>query len=584
MDKRTGLMIILLIGIFLAWSFIMQIVAPPKPQEEQTDKEKPPAKEEPVKTKPDIEAEPLEQELVEDNNIRLRHKFDNYDVVFSNKGGVIRSVKLKDTNGNESEAMEMIFAGPADKAKEYPFSLHFGDYTADDVDTLFDYSIDEAEAKIEFFRTFVYEETPFTVRKTYTLNTVEYMFELTIAIENTTADYINLDFDGVMYTLGIGPQIGPKFEKLEARGEYRKFVYLDRGKTEKDLQSGQVEVVDKSAIKWTGIVGKYYTLIVIPHFSTERVIFDSRELSSPVSRRSALYIERPAKKTSRIEDSYHVYVGPKKRSLLEKYNNKNDNTYGLKDMHLEEVVPSIFLIGAIADLLKYPLDLFFSIVGNYGIAIILLTILIKVIVFPLTRKSYESMSRLQELNPKMTELREKYKDNPKKLNMEMAELYRREGVNPLGGCLPQLLQLPIMFALYILLQEHFGLRHAVFIPGWIDDLSIPEFVVEFDFTIPILNWQHLRLLPFIMLGTQIVSSKLTQTSTGTDSKMKMLPYILVGVFFFILYNLPSGLVLYWTVQNILTTAQMYVYKKYFKNKPPKQKKRRFADLKSYMRR
>ncbi|NHJ33223.1 MAG: membrane protein insertase YidC, partial [Asgard group archaeon] len=452
------------------------------------------------------------------------------------------------------------------------------------LNTLFDYSIDENQNTIEFFRTFIYEEASFTLRKTYILNPVEHMFELTIAIENQTADYLNLDFDGVMYTLGIGPQIGPAFEKLEGRGEYRKFIFFDRGRNERDIQAGQVEIVDKSTINWTGIVGKYYTLIVIPHFPTERIVFDSRELPVPIPQRSALYIERPVTKTSRIEDSYHIYLGPKKRSLLEKYNERKNNTYGLKEMHLEEVVPSVFLIGAIADLLKYPLDFFFSIVGNYGIAIILLTILIKVLVFPLTRKSYESMSRLQELNPKMTELREKFKDNPKKLNMEMAELYRREGVNPLGGCLPQLLQLPIMFALYILLQEHFGLRNAVFIPGWINDLSVPEYIVEFNFTIPILNWQHLRLLPLIMLGTQIVSSKLTQTTTSTDSKMKMLPYILVGVFFFILYNLPSGLVLYWTVQNILTTAQMYVYKKYFKNRPPKPKKPRFTNLKSYMRR
>ncbi len=584
MDKNTGLLIILLIGIFLVWSFVMQMISPPPPPEEQIDKEQAPPKEETIEKKAEITAVPLEEELIEKNDIHLQTEFDNYSIVFSNKGGVVRSIKLKNTNGQETEDLEMIFAGDPAEANEYPFSLHFGDYTAGALDTLFDHSIDETQNKIEFFRTFNYEETSFTVRKTYILNPIEYMFELTIAIENQTADYLNLDFDGVMYTLGIGPQIGPAFEKLEGRGEYRKFIYFDRGRNEKDIQAGHVEIVDKSTINWTALVGKYYTLIVIPHFPIERLVFDSRELSAAVPRRSAFYIERPVTKTSRIEDSYHIYLGPKQRAFLEKYNNAKDNSYGLKDRHLEEVVPSVFLIGAIADLLKYPLDFFFSIVRNYGIAIILLTILIKVIVFPLTRKSYESMSRLQELNPKMTELRAKYKDNPKKLNMEMAELYRREGVNPLGGCLPQLLQLPIMFALYILLQEHFGLRNAVFIPGWINDLSTPEYIVEFNFTIPVLNWQYLRLLPIIMLGTQIVSSKLTQTSTGADSKMKMLPYILVGVFFFILYNLPSGLVLYWTVQNILTTAQMYVYKKYFKNKPPKPKKQRFANLKSYMRR
>ncbi|MEJ2665327.1 MAG: YidC/Oxa1 family insertase periplasmic-domain containing protein [Spirochaetia bacterium] len=372
----------------------------------------------------------------------------------------------------------MVFTGDNTAANaEYPFLLHFGDYKAQALDAVYEYKIDESKNSIEFFRTFSYKDVPFTVRKTYILNPDEYMFELKIAIENKTNDNLNLDFNGVMYTLSIGPQIGPAFTKLEGRGEYRKFVYYDRGRNERNVEPGKTETVKKSTIIWAGIIGKYYTMLVLPSFDPQRLVFDSRKLDSTVPVRSALDIERPYDKTQRREDTFKVYIGPKKRSLLAKYNKAKDNSYGLQDRHLDEVVPSVFLIGFIADILKYPLDLFYSLVGNYGIAIILLTILIKVLVFPLTRKSYESMSRLQELNPKMTELREKYKDNPKKLNMEMAELYRREGVNPLGGCLPQLLQLPIMFALYILLQEHFGLRNAVFIPGWINDLSSPEYIL-----------------------------------------------------------------------------------------------------------
>ncbi|HEQ71064.1 MAG TPA: membrane protein insertase YidC, partial [Spirochaetia bacterium] len=154
-------------------------------------------------------------------------------------------------------------------------------------------------------------------------------------------------------------------------------------------------------------------------------------------------------------------------------------------------------------------------------------------------------------------LRAKFKDDPKRLNLEMAALYKKEGVSPLGGCLPQLLQLPIMIGLYVLFNEHFALKNAVFIPGWIDDLSVPESIARLPFTIPILGWNYLRLLPIIMLGTQLLSTFFTQAQTSAgDNRMKYLPYVMMGVFFFILYNLPSGLVLYWTVQNILTVFQM----------------------------
>jgi YidC/Oxa1 family membrane protein insertase len=193
------------------------------------------------------------------------------------------------------------------------------------------------------------------------------------------------------------------------------------------------------------------------------------------------------------------------------------------------------------------------------------TILLKVALFPLTHKSYESTARMQSLQPKMTELREKYKNNPQKLNQEMAAMYKKEGVSPLGGCLPMLLQFPILIAFYSLLNTHFALRGAVFIPGWINDLSAPEAVFTFS---PITITQRfqfdaIRALPFVMLVTTFLSSKLMQTP-GTDASgrnMKMMTYMMPIMFFFILYNMPSGLLLYWTMQNIFTVAQQWYINK-----------------------
>jgi YidC/Oxa1 family membrane protein insertase len=197
-------------------------------------------------------------------------------------------------------------------------------------------------------------------------------------------------------------------------------------------------------------------------------------------------------------------------------------------------------------------------VPNYGIAIIILTILVKALLFPLTHKSYESTAKMQELSPKMQEVREKYKDNPQKMNAEMANMYKKEGVNPLGGCLPLMLQLPFFIAMFGLFNNHFDLRGATFIPGWINDLSAPESILNFgSFTLPILGWNDLRLLPILFVGTQLITSKIMQNPGASTQQMRMITYMLPIVFFFVLYNMPSGLLVYWIVTNVLTAAQQY---------------------------
>jgi YidC/Oxa1 family membrane protein insertase len=258
---------------------------------------------------------------------------------------------------------------------------------------------------------------------------------------------------------------------------------------------------------------------------------------------------------------FRFYIGPKKREILARYNSKEKNGFKLADQKFEETIPSAPLIGWLAEVLKFFLEKFYWLIPNYGVAILLLTLLIKLLFWPLTNKSYQSTSKMQALQPKMKELQAKYKENPQKLNQEMAALYKREGVSPLGGCLPLLLQMPIFFALYNLLSSHFELRGASFIAGWIGDLSAPDSLFSFTpFTIPIFNMEigSLRLLPFLMLGTTFLQSKVSQSSTPTDKNMALMTYAMPIVFFFILYNMPSGLVLYWTAQNVLGIVQQLI--------------------------
>jgi YidC/Oxa1 family membrane protein insertase len=234
-------------------------------------------------------------------------------------------------------------------------------------------------------------------------------------------------------------------------------------------------------------------------------------------------------------------------------------------MKLSEIAESRGFLAPIETALKWLLVMLYGMVKNYGVAIILLTLLVKILFFPLTKKSSMATLRMQAVAPKIKELQEKYKDNRQKLNLEIAALYKTEGYNPLSGCLPMLLQIPIFFAMYGLFNEHFDLRNAMFIPDWIPDLSKPEYVWEFiNFQVPFFGWKALRLLPFIYVGSQLIYGKVTQVpNQQSTTQTKFMLYIMPIIFFFILYEVPSGLLIYWIFSNILTLVQQIIINKYF---------------------
>jgi YidC/Oxa1 family membrane protein insertase len=192
---------------------------------------------------------------------------------------------------------------------------------------------------------------------------------------------------------------------------------------------------------------------------------------------------------------------------------------------------------------------------NYGIDIILLTILIKIIFYPLSVKSYKSMKEMQKMQPIISKLKEKYKDDKQKLNQEMMDLYKKKGINPMGGCLPMIIQIPVFFALYKALSGAIELRHAPFML-WINDLSAPEDLFSFSiagYSLPI------RILPLVMGVTQVIQQKMTPTSADPIQEKMML---FMPIFFtFLFWGFPSGLVLYWLVNNVISIAQQYYINK-----------------------
>lgn len=189
-------------------------------------------------------------------------------------------------------------------------------------------------------------------------------------------------------------------------------------------------------------------------------------------------------------------------------------------------------------------------IGNYGIAIILLTLIVRLVLWPFQQKANSSMRKMQKIQPMIKDMREKYKDNPQELNMRMMELYRQEGVNPLGGCLPMLLQLPIFFALYSVFDSAVELRHVSFL--WAKDLAQPD---QIGPAIQVLGFS-LAIHPLIIMMTilMVVQQKMTPAQ-GDPSQQKIMMAMPV-IMLVMLYWLPSGLTLYWTVSQLFSIIQL----------------------------
>ncbi len=480
-------------------------------------------------------------------------------VIFSNKGGDIVSYKLKEHSDQEN-LVEMVLPGTAEP---HAFSMAFGDYNAQPVEKLFNVR-QVSPTIIEFFKDFYVsanntETQLIRLTKRYEFIPDEYMFQLSIIIDGGT-HIPRLTSTNIAYTLYFGPQIGPVFEKLDGRYEFRNYVTFQNNKQKNEKVSG-TKVIDYDT-KWAAIAGKYFTFIALPDSVPVTYTFSTKE-EPGLPAASRLYMTRPALTGSKTIDTYRFYIGPKNQKNLAIYDTAA-NHFKLKDTRINAVAATSGFWAPLEGALKWLLQLFYNLIPNWGVAIILLTLLVKILFFPLTKKSSETTLRMQAMSPKIQELQTKYKDNPQKLNTEMAELYKKEGANPLTGCLPMLLQLPIFLAMYNLFNTHFDLRGAMFIPGWIPDLSRPESVWNFaPFKIPILGWSDLRLLPFIYVGSQLLYGKVTQTPDQQgNAQMKMMLYVMPIVFFFILYDVPSGLLVYWIMSNLLTMVQQLTINKY----------------------
>ncbi|VEN73134.1 Membrane protein insertase YidC [Candidatus Desulfarcum epimagneticum] len=243
--------------------------------------------------------------------------------------------------------------------------------------------------------------------------------------------------------------------------------------------------------------------------------------------------------------SFNVYYGPKRLGDLKSVSPE-----------LAHVV-NFGWFDFIAKPCLWLMNFFYKHIPNYGIAIILLTLLTKLLLWPLGTKSYKSMGQMKKMQPLMAELREKYKHDKKRMNEEVMSLYKTYKVNPLGGCLPMVAQIPVFFALYRMLYQAIELRHAPFLL-WINDLSAPDRLFSFPFSIPLMEPPYgVPVLTLIMGGTMFLQQKMSPPMGNDPKQAKMMMTLMPIVFTVIFINFSSGLVLYWLINNVLSIAQQY---------------------------
>ena len=570
MDGKSILAVVLCVVVIFASMFIQTMFFSDTTTTVETTQTETTEATEEQKTKTVITA-------LKDNNSTdtFTYETDIFTITFDPVGASIKSLVMKDHANADGQHVDLVFKGEND---HNAFLMYWGDDLTTPILDTFAYTVEGS--KIIFTHDYKDEKgNVFTVKKTFEFKDNDYLFAVSVDIVGDTS-FEGLANGDYAYTIAYEPQVGPSFTQMKNNNyDYRRVYtneYKDNGKTKKrsvNLNSGSYETTTK--LKWISLTSKYFTVIAAPESNVAYKYTALKSTDGDIAQTNGIYLSRPSTDAS-SSDTVYFYCGPQLKKYLGSYYSGTDNDWGLKGLNLDDAMESGSWLGWLENILKWMLNILYKIIPNYGVGIILLTIILKLLLWPLSKKGTESSAKIAALNPQLEELKIKYKDNPQKLNQETADLYKQEGINPMGGCLPILLQFPILIAFYGLLNKHFELRGAMFIPGWITDLSAPETIFTLGFNIPFLG-SEIHLLPIIYTVSMIFSMKMangqSKNSAQGGGTMAFMTYGMPILFFFILYSAPSGLLLYWTVSNLLSIGQQLYVNKVIKNRPPKEEKK-----------
>ncbi|ABL01215.1 membrane protein insertase YidC [Pelobacter propionicus] len=538
MEKRTLLAVILSITVFYVFSLLFAPEKKPvQPESTGQAVSAPVSAGQPVAggVQPSASAPSLPA-TAQQQDVTVRTGL--YTAVFCSRGGALKSLTLKNyREKNLPDAQAVVLGSDADPSaltfstRASGFNLPEGAPFVADATAV---TMAGGEKKQLVFTH--NSGQGFTVRKIYTFSGDSYGIKLDTQVFNNMAVPLVGTVQQVMTYPGL---VKAKDSRFETAGSY---LFSDNSLESDKLKdvSSASKLYDKN-LQWSGFADKYFLTAILSEggsiASVELRKNGAGFLESTVS--SPRITVTPGQSVTVV---HRLFVGPKDIDILKAQGNSLEQSLDL----------GWFTV--IAKPLLYTLKYFYRYVGNYGVAIIIITIILKALFFPLTHKSYKSMKDMQKIQPMMAALKEKYKDDREGMNKAVMELYRDHKVNPLGGCLPMLVQIPVFFALYKALMFSIELRHAPFY-FWITDLSGPDNLFGQMLGLPFV----IGPLPLLMGATMFIQQKMTP-STMDPMQAKMMLALPV-VFTFMFLNFPSGLVLYWLLNNILTIGQqMYINK------------------------
>lgn len=477
-------------------------------------------------------------------NIEVKTKL--YSATFGEDGGTIKSFRLNnylETMAEDSDLKELVGGGIG---HELPLFFSWG---ADPATIMTTPHFDAKRTKVTTGQNgravlTMTGQLPggLTVTRTTTFNDDNYLIDMVVDVANNSAN-----------ALQGAPYLNLTGQPFSADSKNTQFLFngpavlindsIEEVKAKDLLEDGPQTLTGD--VSWTAYEDTYFMLAIAP--DNEDEVSHSVRLSSADGEKVSNVLFAPADiitpGTSK-QYRYTVYIGPKKMTDLKEAG------------HGFEQAINFGWFGFVARPVLALMNLMYSFIPNYGVAIILVTVLIKLLFWPLTQKGMKSMKNMQKLQPKLTKLREKYGDDKERMAKEQMQLYQTHKINPLGGCLPMVMQIPVFFALYRVLMQAIELRHAPFML-WITDLSAPE-RISLGFEIPYVG--GLPLLTLLMGGSMFLQQKLTPTSAANPEMAKMMMFMPV-IFTFLFINFASGLVLYFFVNNMLQMAQQHFVNK-----------------------
>lgn len=554
MEKRAIAALVLSLLVLVFWEYYFGMLKPAtQPQQQQSSQGKEPAQSAQSQSAPPLAPliESLSPATVSEDRLKQMHQqfphwtldtplYTSQILASGARFGSVRLKRFRQEVAPDSPPMQLITAlrggylpGAVDLLHRPEFQLSTIPFSSDAPATVTVEAGGQPQA-VSFTG-----EVPGRLRvtKILTIDGDSYSSDLEIRVRN-------LGIDKIVDQLGLSFYFEP-YTGAEHESSYNQSILssFEKGSLTthdfKDLTKKDLQL--KAPIDWIGYENNYFLQAIIPlEDRGYQVVARVMDPQSHLIR--VVYLTDPFEVDSNQEVAFKVrlYQGPKELGALAKaeHNLVKAVDYGWFTF--------------IAKPLLHVLNAFYSFTHNYGVAIILITIIIKILFWPLTQKSFESMLRMKKLQPRIAELRDRYKDDKEKLNTELMALYKSYKVNPLGGCLPMLLQIPVFFAFYRMLNAAVELRHQPFML-WVNDLTAPD-RLWIGFEIPYLG--GLPVLTLLMGATMFLQQKMTPSAGDPrqDQIMLLMPVIFTVMFI----NFPSGLVLYWLINNILSIAQQYL--------------------------